>query len=165
MSKENLREKIESKKKELAELEFQLEKETPKTGILDVPELGIEVEIEVSYKGYSYDKIMALPDVQNKIKNGWRLLCTIRPVDYVNEVAFLENNSIYSKILKMNGSSTKDDFFVSQMYKRNSEKGYVAYFYANSGKSGLNSVEDSDDSYSIRGVRFCRKKIFRGKKK
>jgi hypothetical protein len=159
MNKEKIQEQINKMKKEIEELQEKLEKEFVKDGLLDVPELEIEVEIEVSYKGKSYNEIMVLPEVQEKIKKGWRLLYTIRPDDYVNEVAFLENNESYPKILKMDGSSTKDDFFVNQMYKRNLNNGYVARFCSGSVWSGLDCFGDPDGSNSDLGVRFCRKKI------
>jgi IS4 transposase len=164
MNKEKLKQDIIKTENKLAELKQELESDSIKDGLLDVPELGLEIEIEVTHKGKSYDKIMALPEVREKIKKGWRLLCPLRPVDYVNELAFLENNPTYSKILKLDGSSTKDDFFVNQIFKRNAEKGYVAYFYAGSGGSDLYSYGDSSVADSVRGVRLCRK-ISKGKKK
>lgn len=158
-----LKKQIEKKEKELRELNLKLEKETSKTGILDIPELGIEVEIEVTHKGKSFNDIMAFPEIQEKIRNGWRLICTSRPGDHVNELAVLENNSTYAKILKMEGSSSRDDFFIQQMFKRNQNKNYVAWFYVGSGCSDLNSYMGASDSYSGLGVRFCRKKNLRGK--
>jgi len=165
MEKEKIIKDIKETEEKLYKLKLQLENYSIKDNILDVPELELEVEIEVTHKGESWDKIIAMPEVQEKIKNGWRLLYTIRPEDYVNEVAFLENNETYSKILKMDGSRTEDDFFVNQMFKRNAEKGYVAYFFSCSRYSCLVSYEYWNVANSDRGVRFCRKKIFKKDKK
>jgi len=165
MEKDKIQKEIKETENKLSKLKLQLENDSINGKLLDVPELGLEIEIEVTHKGKSYDKIMAIPEVQEKMKNGWRLLYAIRPEDYVNEVGFLENNPTYSKVLKMDGSSTKDDFFISQMFKRNKANGYVAGFFANSDFSVLNSDGDSDDSNSYLGVRFARKKNFKVGKK
>ena len=164
-TQEKIKKDIMETEAKLSKLKSELENCSIKDNILDVPELELEIEIGVTNIGNSYDKIMALPEVKEKIKNGWRLISLCREGDYVNEFAFLENNETYSKILKMNGSSTKDDFYVSQMFKRNAEEGYVAFFYADRGYSDLGSIGDPGNARSYRGVRFCRKKIFKVGKK
>jgi hypothetical protein len=157
----NIKKQIEQTENKLSKLKVELENCSVKDNLLDVPEIELEIEITVTNKGLSYNDIMALKEVQEKIKKGWRLLSLCREEDYVNEVSFLEKNPTYSKILKMDGSSTKDDFFVSQMFRRNAEQGLVAGFYADSGYSGLYSGRDPGYAVSVRGVRFCRKKNFK----
>ena len=130
---------------------------------LDVKELGIEVEIEVTHKGMSFKDIMALPETKEKIKKGWRLMSAFRKKDFVNEVAFLKNNHKYCSILKM--ESTKDDFWVEQMFEQNRKNGYVAGFGSVSGYSYLGCGGGADDSSSALGVRFVREKKFQKGKK
>ena len=84
---------------------------------LDIPELNISVEIEVHDKGKSWNKL-GLKDREKE------LLTT--------EQCIWLANSKYAKELKMDGSSSNDDFFIQQPFKLNKEKGYVAGFYADS---------------------------------
>ena len=128
MDKQKIQEQISKTEDKLKELKLKLGNSQVNNNLLYVKELGIEIEIEVTHKNESYDKIMALPEVKEKLKNGWRLLSTCRKEDNVNEVVFLKRNPTYSKILKMDGSSTNDDFFIEQPFKRNADKGYVAGF-------------------------------------
>ncbi len=118
-------------------------------GWLDIPELGISVEVEVHDKNKSYDDL--------GLKSREKELLTAEQCIWLA-------NSKYAKQLKMDGSSSNDDFFIQQPFELNRKNGYVAWFYMNSGYAGLNCGRDSDDSYSTLGVRFVRK-ILKGSKK
>jgi len=118
---------------------------------IDVPELGIQVEREVHDKNKSWDDL--------KLSEREDELLTY------DQCIFLMNSTKYNKILKMDGSSSNDDFFIKQYSDLSKSYGYVAGFYAVSGCSDLNSVWDSDYSSSDLGVRFARKKNFKVGKK
>ena len=114
---------------------------------LDIPELGISVEINVHDKNKSWDEL-GLEDREDELLD-------------IEQCIFLSNNNKYAKILKMDGNSTKDDFFIKQPFELNRKKGYVARFYLGLDCAGLVCRGDSDYSGSTLGVRFCRKKIFK----
>ena len=122
-------------------------KEISREDWLDIPELGISVEINVHDKDKSWDEL-GLKDREDELLD-------------IEQCIFLSNNNKYAKILKMDGNSTKDDFFIKQPFELNRKNGYVARFYLNSGCANLSCGNDSDYSYSTLGVRFCRKKIFK----
>jgi len=112
---------------------------------LKVPELGIEIEIEVHYKDKSWDELN-LSEREDELLTAEQCIFLMKP-----------ENVKYAKILKMDGSSNEDDFFIRQYSEVSKKSGYVAYFYANSGRSDLNSDGNSGYSFSGRGVRFVRK--------
>ena len=144
MSKNKIQKQIEKKEKELKELKDKLEKETDKTEWISIPETNYEVTREVLHKGKSYDEIM-------KLKKPEEELLTLKMVGIICEYPDL------IKKLKMDSSSTKDDFFFKQPFPQNEERGYVAGFFAGSDYAYLGCVEDSDYSNSTLGVRFVRK--------
>ena len=111
-------------------------------GWLDIPELKISVEIEVHDKGKSWDKL----DLSKKED---QLLTH-------DQVVFLANSK-YAKQLKMDGSSSKDDFFIKQPFNLSKKNGYVAGFYVGSGYCNLGCSGGSGGSGSYLGVRFCKK--------
>ena len=111
-------------------------------GFLDIPELKISVEIEVHDKNKSWDEL-GLSEKEDELLTD-------------EQCKFIMNTSKYAKILKMDGSSSKDDFFIKQPYDLNRKNGYVARFFAYSGYANLNCVESSSYSYSDLGVRFVR---------
>jgi len=113
-------------------------------GWLDIPELGISVEIEVHDKNKSWDDL--------KLKDKEDELLT------AEQCIFLANSK-YAKQLKMDGSSSHDDFFIKQPFDLSRKNGYVARFCANSGCAYLYCGWDSVGSNSYIGVRFVRKKI------
>ncbi len=115
-------------------------------GWLDIPELKISVEIDVHDKGKSWDKL----DLSKKED---QLLTH-------DQVVFLANSK-YAKQLKMDGSSSKDDFFIKQPFNLSKKNGYVARFYVYSVYCGLGCDRYSRNSVSDLGVRFC-KKISKG---
>ena len=111
-------------------------------GWLDIPELKISVEIEVHDKNKSWDKL-------ELSKREDQLL--------TYEQCIWLANSKYAKQLKMDGSSSKDDFFIKQPFDLNRKNGYVARFDADSDYCSLDCDWDSGDSGSSLGVRFCKK--------
>jgi hypothetical protein len=119
-------------------------------GWLDIPELGISVEIEVHDKNKSWDKL-GLKDREDELLT-------------YDQCVFLANTPKYAKVLKMDGSSSDDDFFIKQPFDLSRKNGYVAWFYADSGNCGLDCGRVSDDTSSTLGVRFVRK-ISKGAKK
>ena len=112
-------------------------------GWLDIPELGVSVEIEVHDKNKSWDEL-------NLSKREGELLT-------YDQCIKIANMKKYAKILKMDGSSSKDDFFIKQQFDLNRENGYVAGFYADSDYVYLCCDWYSSGAGSGLGVRFCKK--------
>lgn len=110
-------------------------------GWLDIPELNISVEIEVHDKNKSWNKL--------GLKDREKELLTVEQCIWLA-------NSKYSKTLKMDGSSTDDDFFIQQPLNLNRRNGYIARFYSGSYYSYFVLVEGADGSVSTLGVRFVR---------
>ena len=108
--------------------------------------LGTDYEVtrDVLYKGKSYNEIMQL-------KKSDEELLTLELIGIICKDKDL------MRTLKMDGSSTKDDFFFEQPFPQNKAKGYVARFYLNSDYANLYCYRDADDSDSALGVRFARK--------
>ncbi len=117
-------------------------------GWLDIPELNISVEIEVHDKNRSWDKL--------KLSERKKELLTAEQCIWLA-------NSKYAKTLKMDGSSSRDDFFIQQPFKLNRKNGYVAGFIAYSDFADLGCDWYSSGSNSNLGVRFVRKKILAAK--
>ena len=111
-------------------------------GWLDIPELNISVEIEVHDKNKSWDKL-GLKDREKELLN-------------YDQCIKIANIPKYAKILKMDGSSSEDDFFIQQPFDLSRKNGYVARFYTYSDCAYLNCFWYSDYSYSTLGVRFVR---------
>ena len=111
-------------------------------GWLDIPELKISVEVEVHDKNKSWDNL-GLTDREKELLT-------------VEQCIWLANSK-YAKQLKMDGSSSDDDFFIQQPFDLNRKNGYVAGFYVDSGYANLYCGRDSDDSGSALGVRFAKK--------
>ncbi len=109
---------------------------------LRIQELGIEVEIEVHDKNKSWDDL--------KLKDRESELLT------AEQCIFLANSK-YAKTLKMDGSSSDDDFFIQQPFNLNRKNCYVARFCTDSDYAGLNCDWGSSSSNSYTGVRFVRK--------
>ena len=112
-------------------------------GWLDIPELKISVEIEVHDKDKSWDGL--------NLKDREKELLTAEQCIWLA-------NSKYAKTLKMDGSSTKDDFFIQQPFDLSRKNGYVARFCTNSDYAGLGCCMYSGYSGSTLGVRFVRQK-------
>ena len=113
------------------------------TGWLDIPELNISVEIEVHDKDKSWNDL-GLSERENELLTS-------------SQCEFLANHKKYSKILKMDGSSSKDDFFIKQPFDLSRKNGRVARFYADSEFAYLGCYGCSSGSGSYLGVRFVRK--------
>ena len=111
-------------------------------GWLDIPELKISVEIEVHDKDKSWDSL-GLSDREDELLT-------------YNEVIWLANSK-YAKQLKMDGSSSRDDFFFKQPFDLSRKNGYVAGFYAYSDFAYLGCGRSSSGSNSYLGVRFVRR--------
>ncbi len=111
-------------------------------GWLDIPELNISVEIEVHDKNKSF-KELGLLSREDELMT-------------YEECIWLANSK-YAKQLKMDGSSSKDDFFIKQPFNLSRKNGYVARFYAGSGYAGWDCVYRSSYSDSDLGVRFVRR--------
>lgn len=109
---------------------------------LDIPELGIQVEIEVHDKNKSWEDL--------KLDKREKELLTIE------QCIFLANHKKYSKILKMDGSSTQDDFFIQQPFELNKKNNYIARFNAYAGRAGFYCCRDPSGRDSVLGVRFCK---------
>ena len=140
--------KLESEKEEIDKkinsLKVELENESEKVEWVSIPETDYEVTKKVLHKGKTYNEIM-------KLKKPEESLLTLKIIGIICEHPDL------IKELKMDSSSTKDDFFFKQPFPQNEEKGYVAWFYAVSGYAYLYCGWDAGDSYSTLGVRFLRK--------
>ncbi len=117
---------------------------------LKIPELGIEVEIDVHDKNKSWDEL-SLKDRESELLT-------------VEQTIWLANSK-YAKKLKMDGSSSSDDFFIKQPFNLIDEKNRVARFYADSYYADLDCDGSSSNSDSNLGVRFVRKKISKRSKK
>lgn len=117
-----------------------------KNNWLYIPEIDKDVEVEVHDKGKSFDELKEIygEDVENKLLSK-------------EEVEAILKLPEVSKILKMDCSSSNDDFYIKQYDEEYRKQGLVAVFYAGSVGSGLGCVGDSDYGYSDRGVRFVRK--------
>ena len=111
-------------------------------GWLDIPELKISVEVEVHDKDKFFDEL--------GLKTREKELLTAEQCIWLA-------NSKYAKQLKMDGSSSKDDFFIQQPFDLSRKNGYVARFCAGSDYADLYCVEVSNYSVSSLGVRFVRK--------
>ncbi len=111
-------------------------------GWLDIPELKISVEIEVHDKNKSRDDL-DLSKREKELLN--------------SEQCIWLANSKYAKQLKMDGSSSKDDFFIQQPFDLSRKNGYVAWFVVGSDYAVLGCNGGSGYSYSSLGVRFARK--------
>ena len=112
------------------------------TNWLEIPELKIFVEIKVHDKNRSWDDL-ELSEREDELLTS-------------EEVIWLANSK-YAKQLKMDGSSSKDDFFFKQPFDLSRKNGYVARFDADSGYADLVCGRDSSNSYSYLGVRFVRR--------
>ncbi len=97
-------------------------------GWLDVPELSTkeyfyQIEIEVHDKDKSWAEL-GLSEREKELPTK-------------DDCVFLANNTKYAKILKMDGSSTHDDFFIQQPFDLSRKNGYVARFFVDSDYADL----------------------------
>jgi hypothetical protein len=147
MQTNKIQEKIVKKKEEIEVLEKQLKGELAKNNEsewISIPGTDYEVTKEVLYKGKSYDEIMQLKKPDEELLN-------------LKMIGIICEHPELLKELKMDSSSTKDNFFFKQPFPQNEKKGYIARFYAGSYYANLGCDWYADDSYSYLGVRFVRK--------
>ncbi len=110
---------------------------------IKIPELRIEVQKNVHDKNKSWDEL-------NLSEREGELLT-------YDQCVKIANIPKYAKILKMDGSSSNDDFFIKQPFDLNRKNGRVARFNADSDCCDLVCVRSSGGSDSVLGVRFCKK--------
>lgn len=147
----NLEKQKEEIDKKINSLALKLSNESAETEWIPIPETDYEVTKNVLYKGKSYKEIMQLKKPEEELLK-------------LKLIGIICENPNLLKELKMDSSSTKDDFFFKQPFPKNEAKGYVAWFVVGSDYAGLGCGRGSGGSGSDLGVRFCRKKISNGKK-
>ena len=149
MKIQSIQEKISKKKQEIEtlekELKEQLAKQVNTSEWLDVSDVlpNCEVELIVHDKNKSYDTL-GLKDKEDQ-------LLTV-------EQCIALANSKYASQLKMDGTSSYDDFFIKQPFNVNRAKGLVADFCSYGFRSYFDSYGGSYGAFDYRGVRFVRKK-------
>jgi hypothetical protein len=120
---------------------------TKENNWLYIPEINKDVEVSVHDKDKSFDDLKVIyGEFEDKLLTKEEVL-TIQKLPEV------------SKILKMDCSSSNDDFYIKQYNEECRERGLVAVFYADSGGSGLDCGRYSVYRVSYCGVRFCRNHI------
>ncbi len=151
MVKENLAKEIkdlENKKaaldKKISDLKIKQNDESSNAEWVKIPGTNLEVTKDVLHKGKSYNEII-------KLKKQEEELLSLKMIGIICEHQEL------LKQLKMDSSSTNDDFFFKQPFPQNKENDRVAGFYADSDGAGLDCGYGSSSSGSILGVRFVRK--------
>ena len=148
MTKQNELKKLEKQKEDtqnkIDSLKEELDNESNKSDWIKIPGTNYEVTKDVIHKRKSYNEII-------KLKRENEELLTLKIIGTICEHPDL------IKKLKMDSSSTKDDFFFKQPFPQNEERGRVARFYAYSGYANLNCNENSSYSNSNLGVRFVRR--------
>ena len=118
----------------------------PNSNFLYIPSIDKEVEIEVHDKNKSWD------DLKQQYGEDFEKQLLTR-----QECETILKDSEISKLLKMDGSSNDDDFFIQQPFNLNRKNGYIAQFDADSDSVYLYCRVNSYDSGSTLGVRFVRK--------
>jgi len=114
---------------------------------LDIPELGISVEIKVHDKNKSWNDLK-LSEREDELLTA--------------EQCIWLANSKYAKQLKMDGSSSSDDFFIKQPFNLSKKNNFVARFLAGSDGADLNCGGNptySDPALGVRAVRKILKKV------
>ncbi len=151
MTKQNIKNKIEKleKQKEDAKekidaLKIEIKNESNKSEWIKIPGTNYEVTKNVLHKGKSYNEII-------KLKKPEEELLTLKIIGIICE----HPNLI--KELKMDSSSTNDDFFFKQPFPQNKKRDRVARFYSDSDYACLYCVGYSSGSDSNLGVRFVRR--------
>jgi hypothetical protein len=117
---------------------------------LDIPELGISVEIEVHDKNKSWEEL-GLSKRENELLT-------------VEQCIWLANSK-YAKKLKIDGGSSEDDFFIKQPFNLNKKRKNVARFVALPDGAWFDCLGPPGGSLPSLGVRFVRKKISKSKRK
>ena len=141
---------IQKQIKKLEDKKEEIDKKINSSKWIKIPETNYEVTKDVLYKGKSYNEII-------KLKKPEEELLTLKIIGIICEYPDL------IKELKMDSSSTNDDFFFKQPFPQNEKRDRVAGFYADSDYADLYCVGGSAYSGSYLGVRFVRRT--KGKKK
>ena len=137
-------EKVIEAKKNLKELELQLQAEKDKSNWIKIPELKIEIQSKIHHKGKSYDEL--------KEEFGEEYLEKHLPTyNQLQTLRNLEHKGKYKLGLIDTWEFVKQEDLISK------KNGYVAGFSAGSGYAGLVCDGDSDGSGSDLGVRFVRR--------
>lgn len=116
---------------------------------IDIPELGIQVERDVHDKDKSWQDLGLSYDRKDLLT--------------VEQCIWLANSK-YAKDLKMDGSSSDDDFFIQQPFELNKKNNYLARFIANSDWANLDCDRYAENRNASLGVRYVRP-LPKGKKK
>jgi len=130
---------FEKEMKELENLKEQLKKETDKSEWLKIPELKIEIQIEIHHKNQTYT-------------NCEKDLNTGESIPTYEQIQWLRNSKYKNQL---NLDDTYE--FVQNPDNISKENGYVARFYAYSDCACLSCDWGSSGSGSVLGVRFVRK--------
>jgi len=145
MKTQNIQEKINKKEKEIIELKQKLAEEQNKNTWIRITGTDYEVEKEVHHKGKSYNELVK-EFGEDYLKEH---LLTLKLIGEICEHPEL------MKELKMDSSSTKDDFFFKQPFPQNGKD--VARFFVDSDYACLYCRNDADYSGGSLGVRFAKK--------
>ena len=151
MKKQSIQDKIKKHEEAIVLLKEKLNKDylnNSNSKYLYIKEIDAEVEIEVHDKNKSWNTLKQI--YGNEFET---LLLTKEECEKI-----LKNPEI-SKILKMDGSSYNDDFFIQNYNEEDKARGRVAGFCCYGNWSYFYSGGGSDGSRDFRGVRFVRKKI------
>ena len=138
---ENTKEEI---NKKINSFKIELGNESNKSEWIKIPGTNYEVTKNVLYKEKSFNEII-------KLKKPEEELLTLKIIGIICEHPDL------IKELKMDSSSTKDDFFFKQPFPQNKKKDYIAWFFADSDCACLYCGVYSSYSVSDLGVRWVRK--------
>ncbi len=140
--------KLESEKekaeKKIVSLKSELENESNKSEWIRIPNTNYEITKDVLHKGKSYNEIIQLKKPEEELLD----------LEIIGKICKYPE---LLKELKMDSSSTKDDFFFKQPFPQNEKRGRVAWFYAVSVCAGLYCGGGSSYSDSDLGVRFVRR--------
>lgn len=130
--------------KKISDLKIKQNDESSNAEWIKIPETNLEVTKDVLHKGKSYNEII-------KLKKTEEDLLSLKTIGIICEHPEL------LKQLKMDSSSTNDDFFFKQPFPQNKENNRFAGFYADSDCAYLSCGFRSSDSDSDLGVRFVRR--------
>jgi hypothetical protein len=148
MDIQKLKKEISEDEKKLSEKKSQLYEAENKNQLIEVSGTDYVVEKDVHHKNKSYNEL--------KEEFGEHFLNEHLITLYLFEK--ISENKELLKTLKMDGSSSHDDFFIKQPLVNLAELGKVAMVCVGSCYACLNCRVDDDNHDSTLGVRFCFKK-------
>ncbi len=147
MKKQDIQKQIQTKEKEIAKLKQKLVILDDEIEWIKITNTDYEVTNKVIHKGKSYKELLEKFGEEYLNEH----LLTLKQIGEICEHPEL------LKELKMDSSSTEDDFFFKQPFPQNKKNNYVARFFAYSDYSNLNCMNSPVNSDSVLGVRFVRK--------